>query len=348
MSIKPVIFGCLGTVLTQEEKYFMRDANPWGFILFARNIETPLQVQRLVGDLCDSVGRKAAVLIDQEGGRVARLKQPYWREWSSVKQLINTFLSANEHKLVALEEKKQQLAQALTDRYHAIGQELYALGIDVNCVPLLDVPQIGAHDIIGDRALGDDVNNIITYARAVISGCTKGGVMHIIKHIPGHGRAGVDSHLDLPVVTSEKEELETDFAPFKAFQDSALAMTAHIIYTAYDDENCATCSPTVVKDVIRQNIGYNNLLMTDDLSMHALKGSFSTRTHQALNAGCDIILHCNGKRTEMEQILSEAPDLTGLAKERATKADNMRESLYCDTDRINPKRLLRAGMTYNV
>ena len=314
---QPVIFGCEGRRLSKDEKHFFRDGDPWGFTLFARNIHTPLQVQRLVGDLREAVGRTAPVLIDQEGGRVARLGAPHWQTWPPVRAAIQ----ALEDKIPPGEERAQAIHEALMGRYETIGRELSALGINVNCVPLLDIPQPGGHPIIGDRALGEDPSAVIAHARAVVEGGTRGGVLSIIKHIPGHGRASVDSHLELPVVDTEPEELAaTDWVPFKAFSDHPMAMTAHVVYSKIDPDACATYSETVIQKVIRGELGFSGLLMTDDLSMGALRESFPQRTRQALRAGCDMILHCNGERQEMEAILGETAPLEGSALERAVRA----------------------------
>lgn len=305
---QPAIFGCEGPQLTDGERRFFRESDPWGFILFARNIDTPETVRALVSDLREAVGRNAPILIDQEGGRVARLRPPHWRGWAPAAALAEAE-GLNEAERV----------EALRLRYRLIGAELAGLGIDVNCAPLLDLPQLGAHDIIGDRAMGRAVDTVISRARAVHDGLLQAGILPIIKHLPGHGRAMVDSHEALPVVETSLDDLtKTDFATFAAFTNAPLAMTAHVVFTALDSENCATMSP-VVMGYIRDVIGIESLIMTDDLSMKALGGSFADRTRDALAAGCDLILHCNGDMAEMTAI---APAMSPFTPEAAARADH--------------------------
>lgn len=303
------IFGCAGPVLSGAERDFFRQVDPWGFILFARNIETPDQVRALTTALRDSVGRDAPILIDQEGGRVARLRPPQWRGWGPA---LDTADAAG------LTEDER--CEALRLRYALIGAELAGVGIDVNCAPLLDIRTPGAHDIIGDRALGTDADAVIRRGRAVHDGLLDAGVLPVIKHVPGHGRAGADSHLDLPVVDTPLAELaKTDFRPFAALADAPLAMTAHIVYPALDPDACATLSPIVI-DHIRQTLGLTGLLMSDDLSMHALSGDFGQRTIRTLDAGCDLVLHCNGDMAEMQPIAAALRPLTPAAEARSTRA----------------------------
>ncbi len=310
---KAAIFGCSGLSLTDEERGFFREIAPWGFILFARNIDNPDQVATLCDDLRESVGRNAPILIDQEGGRVARLRAPHWREWSPAL----TLAEANE-----LSEAER--CTALSLRYEIIGRELRASGIDVDCAPLLDVPAPEGHDVIGDRALGDNPETVTRRARAVFDGLLRAGVLPVVKHVPGHGRAAVDSHKSLPVVDASLEDLRgVDFAPFAAFADAPLAMTAHVVYSVLDSERCATVSPTVIA-LIRDELGMDGLLMTDDLSMHALQGDFADRTRDSLAAGCDVVLHCNGEMAEMQAIASALPELGGDALRRALHAEALR------------------------
>ncbi len=312
---KAAIFGCSGVSLTDEERGFFRESAPWGFILFTRNIDTPDQVSALCDDLRESVGRDAPILIDQEGGRVARLRAPHWREWSPALTLAE-----------AIELGEAERCAALSLRYEIIGRELRACGIDVDCAPLLDVPSPEGHDVIGDRALGSDAEAVTRRARAVFDGLMRAGVLPVVKHVPGHGRAAVDSHKALPVVDASLEDLQTvDFAPFAAFADAPLAMTAHVVYSALDAERCATVSPTVIS-LIRNELGMDSLLMTDDLSMHALQGDFTQRTRDSLAAGCDVILHCNGDMAEMESIASALPLLEGDALRRAERAEALRSN----------------------
>jgi beta-N-acetylhexosaminidase len=302
------IYGVSGPELTSHERSFLREADPWGFILFARNVETPGQVATLVAALRDAVGREAPVLIDQEGGRVARLRPPHWRDWCPVAEIF------------APGRDEGSAREALFLRYRIIAAELRALGIDVDCMPLLDLPVPGSHDVIGARALGSDPVLVAERARIVCDALLAGGVLPVIKHLPGHGRAMVDSHEALPRVDTPLDELRaTDFAAFRPVSDQVLGMTAHIVYDALDPERCATLSPACIAE-IRDLIGFDGCLMTDDLSMHALKGPFATRVAEALGAGCDLVLHCNGDMAEMEEIAGAAPRLSGRALERADRA----------------------------
>ncbi|HYE44023.1 MAG TPA: beta-N-acetylhexosaminidase [Caulobacteraceae bacterium] len=303
------ILGCSGPVLTDEEAGFFRDVRPWGFILFRRNVETPDQVRRLVDALRATVRREdAPVLIDQEGGRVQRLRPPHWPKYPPGR----AYGRATNDPLV-----RRGLARL---GGQLLAHDLRALGINVDCVPVLDVPQPGAHDIIGDRAYGEDPATIASLGRAAAEGLLAGGVLPVIKHIPGHGRSMADSHLDLPVVDASLEELErVDFAPFRANSDMPAAMTAHVIYTAIDRKRPATTSKKALK-VVRRSIGFDGLLMTDDLSMRALSGSFEERARDALEAGCDVVLHCNGDMAEMKAVVAGAGALKGKAKRRAEAA----------------------------
>lgn len=288
------IFGCAGTRLEPSERLFFANADPAGFILFGRNIESPEQVSGLVEELRDSVGREdALVLIDQEGGRVARLKPPHWRAAPPQGVFASLGETAGIH------------AARLNARL--IASELNDLGINVDCLPLLDLRFPGAHDIIGDRAFGETVGTVTSLGRAVCEGLLEGGVLPVIKHIPGHGRAMADSHLELPHVNAGRADLEaTDFAPFRELANMPLAMTAHVVYDDIDPSNPATTSATVMSEIIRDSIGYDGLVMTDDLSMKALAGDFSSRTANSLQSGCDLVLHCNGDITEMEEVAGSA------------------------------------------
>lgn len=308
------IFGCLGPALAPAERDFFAEADPWGFILFARNVETPEQLRRLTGDLRDSVGREAPVLVDQEGGRVARLRGPHWREWPRVPDFCARFA------------EERDLGEALRLRYRIIAAELRAVGIDVNCAPLLDVARPDADPIIADRALGGDHARVAARGRAVAEGLLEGGVLPVIKHIPGQGRATTDSHDALPVVDASLEELEAeDFAAFAALADLPMAMTAHVVYSAIDARRCGTQSPAVIA-AVRGTIGFRGLLMTDDLNMNALSGDHRARTRAALDAGCDMILHCNGEPAEMAAVAAEAPRLSGVSLARAEDALAWRRS----------------------
>lgn len=289
-SISPVIFGCSGQELTQEEVDFFTDINPFGFILFARNIVNPIQVKKLVNQMRScSTCKNAPVLIDQEGGRIQRLRPPYWKNYPSAADI------AKSHSPVVKAFKNTL----------EMSEELTKLGINVNCTPVLDIPTKDSHDIIGDRAYGNDARTVAIFGRAICDGAKKAGILPIIKHIPGHGRAKSDSHKELPIVNTPRKELEkTDFTAFKNshLNNELFAMTAHVVYSDIDDENPATQSKKVIKEVIRNFIGFNGILMTDDLSMEALQGKFADRTMKSLNAGCDIVLHCNGDMSEMKQI----------------------------------------------
>lgn len=307
------IYAPAGMELNEAERAFFREASPWGFILFSRNVEDPQQVLRLTSELRNTVGRNAPVLIDQEGGRVQRLRAPHWKEWPPVRDLGDE--SADELSVL----------KALRQRYAEIARELIAVGVDVNCVPLLDVPQPNAHPIIGNRALGWTATEIAVRGREAMAGLMENGVLPVIKHLPGHGRALHDSHEELPRVSATLEELrKVDFPPFLSMRDAPLGMTAHVVYEALDPENCATLSPAVL-DVIRMELGFDGLLMTDDLSMKALTGPMQERAQTALVAGCDIVLHCNGDMDEMQEIASVIPQLSGDGQRRAERAERARQ-----------------------
>ena len=310
MASGATIFGCAGLELGAAEAAFFREADPWGFILFVRNVDTPEQVARLTSSLREAVGRDAPVLIDQEGGRVQRLRAPHWREW----------LPPLDQALAARDPSRSFWLRA---RLQAA--ELRALGIDVNCAPTCDVAGPETHPFLRNRCFGTTPEAVISGARATAEGLLAGGVLPVIKHIPGHGRATADSHKDLPVVTAPRAELEAlDFAPFRALADLPLAMTAHIRFTALDDAP-ATQSPALIR-LIREEIGFGGLLMTDDISMEALSGSVASRARASLAAGCDVILHCNGERPEMEAIAAEAGRFAPTAAARAEAALGARKS----------------------
>ena len=301
------MFGCSGLELTAQERAFFSDVDPLGFILFQRNCDTPDQVRALVDALRDAVGRTdAPVMIDQEGGRVARLKPPHWPEFPAAKAFADLYVENPDHGV-----------EVSTLGGRLIAHELADLGITIDCAPVLDVPQPGADPIIGDRAFGADVATISVLAKAFMSGLMKGGVAPIIKHIPGHGRALVDSHKDLPVVDASREDLQnTDFAPFRALHMAAWAMTAHVVYSSLDPEHPATLSASVIAEVIRKQIGFQGVLVSDDLSMKALSGGFADRARAALHAGCDVALHCNGEMDEMVQVAQGASQMTRAAWSR--------------------------------
>jgi beta-N-acetylhexosaminidase len=305
------IYGCAALSLSHAEKSFFRDARPWGFILFARNISDSSQVKALVEELRDTVGdEKAPVLIDQEGGRVARLKPPHWQARPPAARFG------------ALHDSNPEAArEAVYLNARLIAHDLASLGINVDCLPVLDVPVPGAHDVIGDRAFSTDPTTVITLGKAQIEGLIDGGVLPVMKHIPGHGRAGADSHLDLPRVSASVEELSAgDFVTFRSLDTCPIAMTAHVVYESIDPQRPATTSPKVIRDVIRGEIGFDGLLMSDDLSMKALDGPLSVRAKQAQFAGCDLVLHCNGNLDEMQEVASEVTELKGQALKRSEHA----------------------------
>jgi beta-N-acetylhexosaminidase len=305
------IYGCAGTELSPDEGSFFKDTQPWGFILFARNILTKPQLIKLVQSLRETVNDpKAPILIDQEGGRVARLRPPQWKARPPARR----FGELHEQNAEAAHE-----AAYLNSRL--IAHDLREMGINVDCTPVLDVPVEGANDVIGDRAFGKDPALVIDLGRDVIEGMLEGGVLPVMKHVPGHGRAMADSHLDLPRVTTSAEELSaTDFVTFRSLNQCPLAMTAHVVYEAIDLQRPATTSPKVIRDVIRGEIGFDGVLMCDDLSMKALSGPLSVRTKAALFAGCDIVLHCNGKLEEMQEVASEVKPLEGVPLKRVDAA----------------------------
>ncbi|EJL25495.1 beta-glucosidase-like glycosyl hydrolase [Caulobacter sp. AP07] len=307
MAISAAILGCAGTALLAEEAAFFRDVKPWGFILFRRNIESPDQVRAMTAALRATVGRDdAPILIDQEGGRVARLQPPHWKTYPPGRAYGS--LVANDP-LVAREITR--LGARL------IAHDLTSLGINVDCVPVLDVPDPKGHEIIGDRAYGDTPEQVATLGRAAAEGLLAGGVLPIIKHIPGHGRAMSDSHLELPVVKAKLAELDArDFAPFRVLSDMPMAMTAHVVYTAIDRGRPATTSRKAIKKIIRESIGFDGLLMSDDLSMKALSGDFRQRAKDSLSAGCDVVLHCNGDMAEMKAVMSGVGKLSREARRR--------------------------------
>ncbi|HEY8947679.1 MAG TPA: beta-N-acetylhexosaminidase [Rhizomicrobium sp.] len=305
------IFGCTGAELTAEERDFFRQVRPWGFILFGRNIVEPSQIRSLVSALRDTVGDGSApVLIDQEGGRVARLKPPYWKERPPALRFAELHATAPE-----------EAREAAYLNARLIARELIDLGINVDCLPVLDVPVEDAHDIIGDRAYGRDPPVIIDLGRAVIEGMIEGGVLPVMKHIPGHGRAGADSHLELPRVSASMDQLSaSDFVTFRSLNHCPMAMTAHVVYEAIDAQRPATTSPKLIRDVIRGEIGFDGLLMSDDLSMQALTGSLDHRAKASLFAGCDVVLHCNGNLAEMREIATELKPLEDIHLKRADAA----------------------------
>ena len=311
MSARAVIFGCDGHELTAEEARFFREAKPWGFILFRRNCSTPDQVRKLTASLRDCVSRAdAPILIDQEGGRVQRLSGEHWKKRPPAASFG------------AISRQNPEAARDLAyDNARVMAEELRDLGLNVDCVPCIDVPVEGSHDIIGDRAFARDPWVVASLGQAVIDGMLDGGVLPVIKHIPGHGRAKADSHLELPKVDTPRGDLErTDFTPFRALAHAPLAMTAHVVYTGIDASSPATTSKRLIDEVIRGFIGFDGALMTDDLCMKALKGSMTERTKAAFAAGCDLVLHCQRDLDEMREVAVSTPYLSGKALERTARA----------------------------
>ncbi len=309
-------------MLGSSERDFFRDADPLGFIVFARNCETPEQLKALTTDLRAAVGRDdAPVLIDQEGGRVARLRPPHWRK-----------APAAEIFGAAYEIDPARALQATRANATLMGRELSALGIDVDCAPLLDLRFAGASDVIGDRALSGNPEIVAALGRAVCDGLLNADVLAVIKHLPGHGRGAVDSHVALPVVDTPRAELSTsDFAPFKALADAPLGMTAHIVYTDIDPDFPATMSKKLIAEVIRGEIGFDGFLISDDVSMEALDGDLEQRAAAAVAAGCDVALHCNGKLGEMQAIAAQLPTLTDAARQRWRRAQDTRAASVEDS-----------------
>lgn len=311
MAPRAFITGIAGLSLSDDERGFLRESRPWGFILFKRNVDNPAQVKALVDQLRGTVGSPdAPVLIDQEGGRVQRLGPPHWPVYPP---------GAVFSTLYDIDPEAGLTAARLSARL--IADDLAALGITVDCLPLADVPIAGADAVIGDRAYGTSPDKVAAIARAVTDGLAQGGVLPVLKHIPGHGRATADSHHLLPTVETSREELDrTDFAAFRPLADLPMAMTAHVVFSALDAAQPATTSATIIDQVIRDSIGFQGLLMSDDVSMNALAGSIAERTRAIVAAGCDVVLHCNGKLDEMRQVVAETPELQGRALTRAEAA----------------------------
>jgi beta-N-acetylhexosaminidase len=308
--MRAFITGLAGPALTDAERAFLRDAQPWGLIVFRRNVADPGTLARLIEESRATLGRPAPVLIDQEGGRVQRLRPPHWPKYPPAAAYGALYDKDREAGLAAA-----RLGARL------IAADLSAVGIDVDCAPVADVPVAGADAVIGDRAFGSDPQKVAALAGAFAEGLADGGVLPVLKHMPGHGRATADSHQRLPVVTAEKAELEaSDFAAFAPLAGLPLAMTAHVVFTALDPIAPATTSAVIVHEVIRGSIGFQGLLMSDDVSMGALSGPLGERTRAMLAAGCDVALHCNGNMDEMLQVAAAAPLLAGEARRRAEAA----------------------------
>jgi beta-N-acetylhexosaminidase len=311
MQARAFITGVSGPELNDAERAFIREQRPWGFILFKRNIENRSQVSNLISELRDGVENpEAPVLIDQEGGRVQRLGPPHWPVYPA---------GAIFGVLYDIDPALGLSAARLSARL--IAADLIDCGISVDCLPLADVPVAGADGVIGDRAYGTEPNKVEAIARAVTEGLQQGGILPVLKHIPGHGRATADTHFRLPEVDTPRAELEqTDFAAFRALADLPMAMTAHVVFSALDPAHPATTSATIIEQVIRGLIGFQGLLMSDDVSMNALSGSIAERTRAVFGAGCDVVLHCNGRMDEMADVARHTPELSGNALERAEQA----------------------------
>lgn len=308
MGSRAFIAGCKGHVLTADERAFYRDASPWGFILFGRNIDNPAQVAGLTADLRETVGWHAPILIDQEGGRVQRMKPPHWPEYPAARRFGALNCPVQQREIVRISAR-------------LMAHDLKSVGIDVNCLPVLDVPVAGAHDVIGNRAYAYNPDQVAILGRAAAEGLLAGGVLPVVKHMPGHGRAVADSHHNLPVVNADVDSLRAnDFRPFRHLADMPMAMTAHVVFTAFDERSPATVSRTMVQDIMRKEIGFDGLIMTDDLSMKALTGTFAQKTRAALRAGVDMLLHCDGAMADMIEVATAAPLLKGKAKRRAEAA----------------------------
>lgn len=312
------IFGCAGPDLSPDERAFFRDSDPFGFILFARNVDTPDQLRRLTASLREAVGRDAPILIDQEGGRVQRLRAPHWQEWEPPLDMVQRAGT------IEVAERLMHL------RYRIIAAELAAVGIDANCAPVGDLVFPETHPFLRNRCYGSDPAQVARIARAVAAGHLAGGVLPVVKHLPGHGRSQLDTHLALPTVTATADDLQaTDFAPFRALADLPMAMTAHLIFAALDPDLPATQSPRMIA-LIRNEIGFQGLLMTDDLNMEALAGSLADRTAASMAAGVDIALHCKGDLGEMQAVAAAAGRMTDAAMARGRAALALRRKVPSD------------------
>jgi beta-N-acetylhexosaminidase len=308
--MQAAIYAPEGFALTGDERRFFRDAEPTGFILFRRNCDTRDQLLRLTDSLRELTGRSdVPILIDQEGGRVARMRPPEWPAFPAAERFANLYQKAPASAI-----------EAVRSNARALGLMLRSVGVNVNALPLLDVRQEGASDIIGDRALGSQPMQVAALGRAVLDGMASAGVVGIIKHMPGHGRALVDSHKELPIVVASADELESDLEPFERLSFAPMGMTAHVIYTAWDGARPASMSPIVIRDIIRERIGFDGFLMSDDIGMEALQGDFASRAAGVVAAGCDVALHCSGNMDEMIAVASAVPPLSAEGEARLDRA----------------------------
>ena len=313
---KALITDAAGLVLSADERAFFRDADPWGFIIFRRNVETPDQLRALTESMRESVGRNAPILVDQEGGRVQRLGPPHWPKYPP-----------GAHYGALYDGDQEEGLRAAWLGARLIAHDLHTVGIDVDCLPLADIPVSEADPVIGNRAYGTTPAKVAALAAAVAEGLLAGGVLPVLKHIPGHGRATADSHHALPVVATDAKTLQsTDFAAFRPLAKLPLGMTAHVVFTAIDPVAPATTSVTMVQQVIRGHIGFDGVLMSDDISMNALSGNLAERARASLAAGCDVVLHCNGAFEERREVADACPPLAGDAKRRADAALAMRRA----------------------
>lgn len=334
MAPRAFICGCSSTVLTADEEAFIRQADPWGLILFKRNVADRAQMRALTDRFRELTGRAdAAILIDQEGGRVQRMGGEHWPAYPSAARLS----------AAASDPAEQAQVVALATRL--IAHDLAEVGVNIDCLPVLDLPAPGSHAIIGDRAYGATPETVARLGRAAADGLLAGGVLPVFKHVPGHGRARADSHLELPTVETSREELErSDFAPFRANADLPVAMTAHVVFKAIDPDRPATLSPIVVREIIRGFIGFDGLLMSDDLSMKALSGTFAERAKNLFAAGVDLALHCNGDLAEAGEVAAETPALTGKAAERAKTALSRVSGTLMAFDPVDSRQKLAAAL----
>jgi len=338
MSVKAFICGCAGLALDAAERAFMAREQPWGLILFKRNIDTPEQVRALTASFRAEVGRPdAPVLIDQEGGRVQRMGPPHWPAYPA---------AARFEALVHLPE--QERAELVHLAAQLMATDLREVGITVDCLPVLDVPVPGSSDVIGNRAYAFSPQRVAALGRAAAEGLMAGAVVPVMKHIPGHGRAFADSHLELPVVTADPEELRAvDFYPFRMNADLPSAMTAHVVYRALDESHPATVSNMVIEETIRGTIGFSGLFMSDDLSMKALSGTMQHKARAALAAGCDLVLHCNGDGAEMQAVADAVPQLSIEAQNRAARALAITQRVPQPLDRVEARHRLESALAWH-
>lgn len=307
--MQPAIYGCSGERLTPDERDFFKEADPAGYILFRRNCASKEQLRALTESLRALHGRDVAILVDQEGGRVARLQPPIWPAFPAAPRFADLYEIAPISAIEAARVNAQAIATVLRE-----------VGINVNCMPLLDLRHRGGSHIIADRTLGAEPMQVAALGRAVIEGLREGGVAGVVKHMPGHGRATCDSHFELPVVDAPEEALQADLEPFRALASAPIGMTAHVVYTAWDGEHCASLSGTVVRDIIRGRIGFDGLLMSDDIGMHALSGGFEERARGVIAAGCDVALHCSADMAEMIALASGLGEMRPEARARLAAA----------------------------